>query len=65
MFIDEGFGTLDPESLDKAMDIIAELACGDRLVGMISHVDELKSRIDHRITAVEKGSGGSHVRIEV
>lgn len=64
MFIDEGFGTLDPESLDKAMDIIAELACGDRLVGMISHVDELKSRIDHRIT-VEKGSGGSHVRIEV
>lgn len=64
MFIDEGFGTLDPESLDKAMDIIAELACGDRLVGMISHVDELKSRIDRRIT-VEKGSGGSHVRIEV
>ena len=63
MFIDEGFGTLDAESLDRAMDIIASLACGDRLVGIISHVDELKQRIDRRIT-VEKGSRGSSVRVE-
>ena len=63
MFIDEGFGTLDPESLDKAMDIISELACGNRLVGVISHVEGLKERIDRRIT-VEKGSRGSSVRVE-
>lgn len=65
MFIDEGFGTLDSESLDKALDIIAKLAYGggDRLVGLISHVDELKERIDRRII-VEKGTKGSKVRVE-
>lgn len=63
MFIDEGFGTLDSESLDQAMDVIAGLACGNRLVGVISHVEGLKERIDRRIT-VEKGSRGSSVRVE-
>ena len=63
MFIDEGFGTLDADSLEKAMDIIAELAGGDRLVGIISHVDELKERIANKIT-VKRGKQGSVLTVE-
>lgn len=63
MFIDEGFGTLDSESLEKAMDIISELAGGDRLVGIISHVDELKERITNKIN-VRRGKQGSLLTVE-
>jgi len=60
MFIDEGFGSLDSDSLDGAMDVIASLADGSRLVGIISHVDALKERIPGRIL-VERDKTGSRL----
>ncbi|MCL6638993.1 MAG: SMC family ATPase [Firmicutes bacterium] len=58
IFIDEGFGTLDPESLDFAMRALIDLQKGGRLVGIISHVPELKEQIDARleVTPTERGS---------
>ncbi len=58
IFVDEGFGTLDPESLDFAMRALIDLQKGGRLVGIISHVPELKERIDARleIRPTERGS---------
>jgi exonuclease SbcC len=58
MFVDEGFGTLDPESLDNAIQCLIDLQKGGRLVGIISHVPELKERIDVRleITPAKEGS---------
>ena len=58
MFIDEGFGTLDGEILDYALKTLASLRSGGRLVGIISHVPELKERIDARL-AVHKTDRGS------
>jgi len=56
--VDEGFGTLDPESLDVAIQALFDLQQGGRLVGIISHVPELRERIDARLEVVstEKGS---------
>lgn len=59
MFVDEGFGSLDEESLDQAMKALADLADGNRLVGIISHVAELKNRIDKQIVVTKEQSGGS------
>jgi exonuclease SbcC len=58
MFIDEGFGTLDPESLDQAIETLIDIQSSGRLVGIISHVPELKERIDARleVTATQTGS---------
>lgn len=64
MFIDEGFGSLDEEALDQAMNILARLTDGQRLVGIISHVAELRSRLDKKII-VTRGRAGSSLRLEV
>ncbi|MBC2013264.1 SMC family ATPase [Listeria marthii] len=58
MFIDEGFGTLDPESLEAAVECLLETQENGRLVGIISHVPELKERISARleVTATNHGS---------
>ena len=58
VFVDEGFGTLDPEALDEAVKALLELQGAGRLVGIISHVPELRERIDARLEVlpVEKGS---------
>ena len=64
MFIDEGFGTLDETSLRQALDMLDRLADGTRLVGVISHVAELKSRIDKKLV-IKKTAAGSEIRVEV
>ncbi|MBR3640704.1 MAG: hypothetical protein IKN53_01580, partial [Oscillibacter sp.] len=63
MFVDEGFGSLDEESLDQAMKALSGLAEGDRLVGIISHVADLKNRIDKQIVVTKAQSGGSRAVI--
>lgn len=57
MFIDEGFGTLDSESLDQAIDILMELQDYGRLIGVISHVNELKERIPAKLVVETNGMG--------
>lgn len=63
MFIDEGFGTLDPESLDQAIETLMDIQNSGRLVGIISHVPELKDRMEVRL-AVIAGQTGSTTRFE-
>ena len=63
MFVDEGFGSLDEESLEMALQALSSLSQGHRLVGLISHVGTLKERIDKRIVVVKQRSGGSHASI--
>ena len=63
LFIDEGFGSLDSESLNQALNILSDLSGNDKLVGVISHVSELMSRIDNKIL-VNKTNTGSIVRVE-
>ena len=65
MFVDEGFGSLDEESLNKAMGALGDLAQGNRLVGIISHVSELKEKIDKQIVVRKDRTGGSRVEIMV
>lgn len=62
MFIDEGFGALDSESLEQAIRTLGNLASKDRLVGIISHVGELKERIDRQII-IKKTTAGSKIEI--
>lgn len=62
IFVDEGFGTLDPESLDLAMRALLDLQASGRLVGIISHVPELRQQISSRLEVVS-GRRGSSVRI--
>lgn len=62
MFIDEGFGSLDEESLDKAMDILAGLSGKNRMIGIISHVNTLKNRIEKKIE-ITKTMNGSTIKI--
>ncbi len=63
MFVDEGFGTLDGDTLDKALQALTGLANQNRLVGIISHVSELKDRIEKQIVVTKDPSGGSHPTI--
>lgn len=65
MFVDEGFGSLDEDTLNLAMKALGDLAEGRRLVGIISHVTELKERIERQIVVVKEKSGGSRARIQV
>ena len=63
MFVDEGFGSLDDESLRQAMEALDGLSEGRRLVGIISHVGELKRKIDRQIVVSKDKSGGSRAEI--
>ena len=58
MFIDEGFGSLDAQSRQQAIEVLGELAGDSRMVGIISHVTELKEQIDHKlvVSRTDKGS---------
>lgn len=65
LFIDEGFGSLDGETLDAAMKALSLLRGGGRLVGVISHVSELKNRVPGRIEVSRDPSGASHAKIMI
>lgn len=65
MFVDEGFGSLDEESLQQAVYALSGLADSNRLVGIISHVGELREKIDRQIQVTKSQNGGSSVRIVV
>ncbi len=65
MFVDEGFGSLDEESLSQAIKALSSLAQGSRLVGIISHVGELKERIDKQVLVKKEKTGGSTVSVVV
>lgn len=64
LFVDEGFGSLDPETLDEVMDVLDDLRDGGRAVGVVSHVAELRDRITARLS-VDKTRDGSTVRVAV
>ncbi len=64
MFIDEGFGSLDEHSREQAVAVLQKLSYGDRLVGIISHVSELKESIDKKII-VKKSSAGSSIELKL
>ncbi|MCI7736280.1 MAG: SMC family ATPase [Clostridiales bacterium] len=64
LFVDEGFGSLDARSLEQAIAVLTSLTQGHRLVGVISHVEELGRRIDRKIVVTKAREGGSRVRIE-
>ncbi len=64
LFVDEGFGTLDPESLDFAIRTLIDLQQAGRLVGIISHVAELRERIDVRLE-IRPGVGGSRAALQL
>ncbi|MCK9526125.1 MAG: SMC family ATPase, partial [Limnochordia bacterium] len=63
LFVDEGFGSLDAESLDQAIQTLVGLAEGNRLIGIISHVEELKEQIDKQIVIDRMAGGSSSVRV--
>jgi exonuclease SbcC len=64
LFVDEGFGTLDEETLDEVMNVLDGLRAGGRIVGIVSHVTELRQRIPAQVH-VAKGRHGSHVNVTV
>ena len=63
LFIDEGFGSLDADSLEQAVRVLSELSDGNRLIGIISHVSELQNRIDKKIIVSGDSKSGSHIKI--
>ena len=65
MFVDEGFGSLDEETLQQAMRALYSLSEENRLIGIISHVAELKEKIDKQIVVKKEKSGGSSIEIVV
>ena len=64
MFIDEGFGSLDSDSLEQTMKILMELSNNETLIGIISHVAELREKIDRKII-VSKDKKGSSIKVEI
>ncbi|MGL4827840.1 MAG: SbcC/MukB-like Walker B domain-containing protein, partial [Vibrio sp.] len=59
LFIDEGFGSLDPESLDLAIQTLVDLQQGGRTIGIISHVSELKEQIGQRLDVLATRVGST------
>ena len=64
MFIDEGFGSLDDHSRDKAIKVLQDMAGGSKMIGIISHVTELKQEIEDQLI-VQKDKNGSHIEWQI
>jgi exonuclease SbcC len=64
MFIDEGFGSLDEHSRNQAVRVLQQMAGGSRLIGIISHVTELKQEIEDQLM-ITKDEEGSHARWQI
>lgn len=65
LFVDEGFGALDSESLDQACDTLMSLAEKKQLIGIISHVPELRERIESQLVIEKTGSGSRIVQTDI
>jgi exonuclease SbcC len=65
LFVDEGFGSLDPDALDQAMATLDELRAGGRTIGVVSHVDELRLRIPQQIKVSRRPHGSTTEAIGV
>ena len=63
LFIDEGFGTLDPEYLEKVMQSLDALRESGRMIGLISHVEEMKQRIPMQLLVTKESGDGAHVKV--
>ena len=59
LFVDEGFGSLDDATLDEVMDVLDELRDGGRLVGLVSHVSELKQRVPTQLRVIKTSTGST------
>jgi exonuclease SbcC len=59
LFVDEGFGALDPETLDDVMNTLDELRSGGRVVGVVSHVPEMRTRVPAQLQVVKQRSGST------
>jgi exonuclease SbcC len=64
LFIDEGFGSLDADALDAVMGVLDDLRSGGRVVGVVSHVDEMRQRIPSRLHVI-RGASGSRLETVV
>ena len=64
LFIDEGFGSLDEESLEMALEALSMIETEGRLIGIISHVQELKERISRKLLVKAQGTGQSHIELQ-
>ena len=65
LFVDEGFGSLDEDTLQQAMRALNSLTEGNRLIGIISHVSELRREIDKQVVVKKEKNGGSVVNIVI
>jgi exonuclease SbcC len=63
LFVDEGFGALDPETLEQVLAVLDRLRAGGRVVGVVSHVPELKERISERVVVTRNRDGSSRIRV--
>jgi len=61
MFVDEGFGSLDDNAINNALEALKDLSGSDKIIGIISHVKELQERIDNQILITKDKSGGSKI----
>ncbi|MFI5425684.1 SbcC/MukB-like Walker B domain-containing protein [Aeromicrobium sp. UC242_57] len=65
LFVDEGFGSLDPQTLDDVMSELTALARGGRVIGIVSHVEDLKLRVVDRIEVRRQDDGSSTLTVKV
>lgn len=65
LFIDEGFGSLDEDALETALDTLETVEGKHRMIGIISHVKELQERVPDQLQVTTNGNGQSHIRYQL